>query len=211
MKFYYGSGSPFAWRVWLALEEKGVRYEHILLSFQAGDLKKPEYLAISPHGKVPALVDDDGTALYESQAILEYLEERYPEKPLLPRDPAGRAAVRIEEIEAFNYFQEAFSKLARQVFFTPAAERDEKSIADARANVRGILDALDARCAKRGKDFICGATFSRADCTWVPFVELAARAGVDLDPGQTPCLAAWRSRMRARPSYERTYPPHWKK
>jgi glutathione S-transferase len=154
MKFYYGSGSPFAWRVWLALEEKGLRYDHVLLSFQAGDLKKPEYLAISPHGKVPALVDDDGTALYESQAILEYLEERYPERPLLPGDPAGRARVRIEEIEAVNYFSEAFSKVARQLFFTPVAERDEKALADGREELRGLLALLDARAAKRGKDFL---------------------------------------------------------
>src|SRR4029079_540525 len=114
----------------------GLRYEHVLLSFQAGDLKKPEYMAISPHGKVPALVDDDGTALYESQAILEYLEERYPERPLLPRDPAGRAGVRIEEIECVTYFSEAFTKVARQLFFTPAAERDEKAIADGREGLR---------------------------------------------------------------------------
>jgi glutathione S-transferase len=102
IRFYYGSGSPFAWRVQLALEEKKLAYEPVLLSFQAGDLKKPDYLRISPHGKVPALVDD-GLALYESQAIVEYLEERYPERPLLPRDPAGRARVRIEELECVLY------------------------------------------------------------------------------------------------------------
>ena len=52
---------------------------------------------------------------------------------------------------------------------------------------------------------------SRADFTWLPFVEIAARAGADLERGATPWLVDWRSRMRARPSYERSYPPHWRK
>jgi glutathione S-transferase len=54
-----------------------------------------------------------------------------------------------------------------------------------------------------------GDSITRADTTWLPFVELAARGGVDLD-GATPALLAWRERMRARPSYERSYPPHWR-
>ena len=210
MKFFYGSGSPFAWRVQLALEEKKLAYEPVLLSFQAGDLKKPDYLKISPHGKVPALVDD-GLALYESQAIVEYLEERYPERPLLPRDPAARARARIEELECVLYFSETFRQLGRQVFFTPAEQRDEKAIGEARAAVRKEIEQLETRATGQRRDFIAGTELTRADLTWLPFIELAARAGVDLDAGKTPWLAAWRTRMRARPSYDRSYPPHWRK
>ena len=208
--FYYASGSPFAWRVQLGLEEKGLRYEPRLLSFQAGDLKKPEYLAINPHGKVPALVDGDLT-LYESQAILEYLDERYPAPSLLPAEAAARALLRVEELECILYFSEAFQKVARQVFFTPADQRDEKALAEARAQVRMLLAGLEARAAKRKGDFLMGAAFTRADVSWIPFVEIAARAGVDLDAATTPWLVAWRARMRARPSYDRSYPPHWRK
>jgi len=77
IRLYYASGSPFAWRVHLALEEKGLAYEPTLLSFQSGDLKTPEYLAINPHGKVPSITDG-ALSLYESQAIVEYLEDKYP-------------------------------------------------------------------------------------------------------------------------------------
>src|SRR5205823_8420249 len=98
IRFYYGSGSPFSWRVQLILEEKGLPYEPVLLSFAKGEHKSPEHLARSPHGKVPAL-EDDGVRLYESSAIVEYLEERYPTPPTLPADPAPRARVRIEELE----------------------------------------------------------------------------------------------------------------
>jgi glutathione S-transferase len=207
--FYYGSGSPFSWRVQLALEEKGLAYEPVLLSFEKGEHKAPEHLARSPHGKVPALADD-GVTLYESSAIVEYLEERYPRTPLLPPDPAARAAVRIEELECLLYFTERFFPLARHVFFTPPDKRDVAAIEAARAEVRRQLLDLEARAA-RGKGEYLVDELSRADLTWIPFVEIAARAGVELDRAVTPWLADWRSRMRARPSYERSYPPHWRK
>ena len=144
--FYFGSGSPFSWRVQMALEEKALPYEPHLLSFQAGDLRKPEYLAISPHAKVPAIVDGD-LRLYESQPILEYLDEQYPAKSLLPADPAVRALVRVEEMECVLYFMEAVRPLVRLAFFTPPDQRDEKALADARAEVAKQLATLDGRCA----------------------------------------------------------------
>lgn len=208
IRFYYGSGSPFAWRVQLVLEEKGLPYEPVLLSFSKGEHKTPEHLARSPHGKVPALVDD-GVSLYESTAIVEYLEERYGVPPLLPREPAARAAARIEEIEAVLYFNERFGVLARQVFFTPAPQRDAAVIDAAKTDIKASLRELEARAAKRGGAYVNG-DLSRADFTWIPFVEIAARAGVDLERAETPWLIDWRSRMRGRPSYERSYPPHWK-
>jgi glutathione S-transferase len=209
IRFWYGSGSPFSWRVQLVLEEKRLPYEPILLSFEKGEHKTQEHLARSPHGKVPALADD-GVGLYESSAIVEYLEERYPEPSLLPRDPASRARVRIEELECLLYFGERFIAVARQVFFTPPERRDPAAIEAARDEVRGRLGELEARAGKRGGEYVVGA-LSRADFTWLPFVEIAARAGADLDPGRMPWLVAWRSRMRARPSYDRSYPPHWRK
>src|SRR5207249_11915297 len=97
--FYYASGSPSSWRVQLALEEKGLAYEPVLLSFEKGEHKSPAHLARSPHGKVPAL-EDDGVSLYESSAIVEYLEERYPRTPLLPPDPPPAAAVPFGSLQA---------------------------------------------------------------------------------------------------------------
>lgn len=210
MQFYYGSGSPWAWRVQFALEEKQLPYEAKLMSFSAGDIKKPEYLAMNPHGKVPVLVDGD-TTLYESQAILEYLEEKYPKPPLLPADAGSRAAVRIEELECTTYMNEAFRGLAQIAFFTPEAERDPKTMKERKADVASELGKLDARFAARGGEFLMGDTLTRADTTWVPFVEIVGRAGVVLGEIPTPHLPAWLDRMRKRPSYHASYPPHWKK
>ena len=82
---YYGSGSPYAWRVQLALEHKALPYERKVLSFSAGDTRKPEFLALNPRHRVPVLVDGD-FVLYESNAIVEYLDEAYPATgaPLFP-------------------------------------------------------------------------------------------------------------------------------
>ena len=94
VKFYYASGSPYAWRVWLALERKGVPYHQKTLSFSDGDLKTPEYEALNPRRRVPVLVDDD-FVLTESGAIVEYLEDRWPNGPsLFAHEPRRRAIQR---------------------------------------------------------------------------------------------------------------------
>jgi glutathione S-transferase len=210
IRFYYASGSPFSWRVQLVLEEKGLPYEPVLLSFDKGDVKSPEHLARSPHGKVPAL-SDDGVTLYESTAIVEYLEERYPTAALLPADPVARAFLRVEELECVDYLATAFRAVARQAFFTPPEQRDAAALESATGEVRHEIERLEERAAGRHGTFILGDTLTRADLTWLPFIELAARAGVPLEAARTPWLVAWRERMRARPSYDRSYPPHWRK
>lgn len=209
MHFYWGSGSPFAWRVHLCLEEKGLAYESHLLSFSKGEHRTAEHVARHPHGKVPALEDGD-LVLYESSAIVEYLEDRYPSPALVPFDPAGRARVRIEELECTTYGGAAMLALARLKFFVPPERRDEAAVAATADDVGGQLRRLEARAAARGGPFVMGTSLTRADLTWLPFIELAGRAGASLDPAATPWLAAWRDRLRARPSYERTYPPHWR-
>jgi len=210
IRFYYGPGSPFSWRVQLVLEEKKLPYEAVLLSFSKGEHKSAEHLARSPHGKVPALTDD-GLTLYESSAIVEYLEERYPKPSVMPADPAARALVRIEELECLLYLAETFRAVARQAFFTPPEQRDAAALDAARADVRSQLERLEARAAGRRARYIVGDEPSRADFTWLPFVEIAGRAGADVDRARTPWLIDWRETMRARPSYERSYPPHWRK
>jgi glutathione S-transferase len=91
---YYGSGSPYAWRVWLALEHKGIPYHLKTVSFDAGDLKTAEFGALNPRRRVPVLVDDD-FVLTESAVIVEYIEDRWPsDAPLFARDPRQRAIQR---------------------------------------------------------------------------------------------------------------------
>ncbi|HEY1928061.1 MAG TPA: maleylacetoacetate isomerase [Caulobacteraceae bacterium] len=94
LTFYGFWRSMASYRVRVALALKGLSAREIPLDVLAGDQFKPEYLAINPEGAVPALVEGDQPALTQSMAILEYLEERWPDPPLLPRDPRARARVR---------------------------------------------------------------------------------------------------------------------
>src|SRR5438552_3607985 len=77
LAFYYASGSPYAWRVWLALEHKGIPYERKTLSFDAGDLKTPEFAALNPRRKVPVIVDE-GFTLYPYVALVLRMGKRKP-------------------------------------------------------------------------------------------------------------------------------------
>jgi maleylacetoacetate isomerase len=94
MKLYGFWRSIATFRVRIALNLKGVAVEDISVHLLKGEQLKPEFLAVNPQGALPALVLDDGTTLVESLAIIEYLDETYPNPPLLPKDAKGRARVR---------------------------------------------------------------------------------------------------------------------
>jgi glutathione S-transferase len=211
LTFYFGSGSPFAWKVWLALEHKGIDYTAKRLSFDKDETQSPEFLKINPRGKVPAIVDD-GFALYESSAICEYLEEKYPQKPLLPKDVKGRATVRRLIGEADDSLYKAGSDLMSKVLFTPAAERDPKQIDEARAKVREELRYWQEYL--KG-DFFAGA-LGLADFVIYPYMRMPVRVeervpGQGLKREDLPAnLAVWMKRVEGLPYFERTIPPHWK-
>lgn len=94
MKYYGFWRSLAACRVRIALALKGVKAEEISVNLMQGEQLKPEYRAVNAQAVVPALVLDDGSTLFESMAIIEYLDETHPKPPLLPKDAKGRARAR---------------------------------------------------------------------------------------------------------------------
>jgi len=209
---YYGSGSPYAWRAQFALEHKALPYELKVLSFSAGDTRKPEFLALNPRHQVPVLVDGD-FVLYESNAIVEYLDEAYPATgaSLFPGDVRIRALVRRIVLEVDNYFDPAVDPVIRQAFFVKPEERDPDKIATGRQAVADEF-ALFSK-AMRG-EFLAGP-LSAADFAFYPLVAFAKRCELKLpdlgfDSLITPELAAWKKRIEALPFFDRTIPPHWK-
>jgi glutathione S-transferase len=210
--FYYGSGSPYAWRVWLALEHKQVPYELKIMSFSAGDLRKPEYATINPRHKVPAIVDD-GFALYESAAIVEYLDERHAQGPaLFPGDVRERALVRRMVREADQYFAEAMEKIVDQVLFTSQDKWDLAAIDAARGKLGEELGLWERLI--RG-DYLAGDAVSAADFTLYPLLALTLRiqrkkADLDVPALIGPRTGAWMKRVEALPYFRNTWPPHWK-
>ena len=210
LTFYYGSGSPYAWRVWLALEHKRIPYELKMLSFSAGDLRKPEFSAVNPRQKVPAIVDD-GFALYESVAIVEYLDERYAGAKLFPGDIRRRALVRRLVQEADQYYALAMEKLVDQILFTPQEKWNADEIAEGK---RGVTQELVRWETLVQGDYLAGE-LSAADYTMYPLVALSLRMdkkspGLDLRSGIGPNVSAWMKRIEALLYFQKTWPPHWK-
>jgi glutathione S-transferase len=209
---YYGSGSPFAWRVQLALEHKALPYERHVLSFAAGDTRKPEFLALNPRHRVPVLIDGD-FVLYESNAIVEYLDEAYPATgaPLFPGDVRTRALARRLILEVDNYFDEAVEPVIDYAFYARPEERDRSKLDAGREGV--IAEYTLFTKAMRG-DFLVGP-LSAADFALYPLVAFMKRCEVKLpdlasDTWLTPELRAWKARMEALPYLAKTWPPHWK-
>src|ERR1019366_8574015 len=93
MKLYNYFRSSASYRVRIVASLKGLSYEYVSINLTSGESRTPAYEALNPQGRVPAL-EDNGRMLTQSLAICEYLEETYPNPPLLPSDPAGRARVR---------------------------------------------------------------------------------------------------------------------
>ena len=210
MKFYYGSGSPFSWYVWLVLEHKQLPYEFNLLSLQSGELKKPEFLAINPHGKVPVLIDGD-LILWEASTIVEYLEERYPEHPVLPSDIKDRAIARRLSAEAYNYLYPVLRQLLNLTLFRPDGDGDPAEIVVA---IRELGRELAYFEDILNSDYFLGQ-ISVADFTLYPLLALFRRfheKRPQLGAGALmwPKLNALMLRVEQLPYFAKTIPPHWK-
>ncbi|QLH49367.1 MAG: glutathione S-transferase family protein [Candidatus Accumulibacter cognatus] len=211
LTLYSMSGSPYAWRVALALEHKGIPYTVRVLSLDAGDFKDPAFAALNPRRRVPVIVDGE-FVLYESAAIVEYLDEAYPDMPrLFAPQVRERALQRRLVREADQYVGNAVETLVETVLFTAAEQRSIERIGSGWAALRTELGRWEAVIAGQ---HLAGA-LSAADFTLYPLLALARRIerrvpeAVGADP-IGPQLAAWMERMHALPIVQRTWPPHWK-
>lgn len=209
--FYYGSGSPYAWRVWFALEYKALAYDLTAISFSEGDHKKPEFLKLNPRQRVPVIVDG-GFALCESAAIVEYLDEQYSSgEKLFPGNPKQRAAIRRVIREADIYVVETMDPLVDLVLFTKRENWNQEAISAARENFGREMEKWEAVFAG---DYLAGG-LSAADFTLYPMLALCLRIDIrkpDLNVASLlgPKLKAWMKRIEVLPYFEKTIPPHWK-
>ena len=201
MRLYWHPFSLFPRRVRITLHEKQVPYEDVIVDLPGGALRTPEFRRLNPFGQVPVL-EDDGLVLYESLAILEYLEERHPTPALLPAGVGARATARQWMCAAGDYLIGPFHRWLAQ-FFTPEAAWDRADQARAKDEIAGHLDVLEA--ALDGRDHLAGS-FSLADVCYAPFAcELeTARLGALLTA--RPRVRAWIERLNARPSIRVTRP-----
>jgi len=213
LTFYYGSGSPYAWRVWLALEHKQIVYALTTLSFSSGDLRKPEYLAINPRQRVPAIVDD-GFSLYESAAVVEYLDERYPDDPkLFPGDLRQRATIRRMVQEVDQYYVLAMERIVEQILFTAQDKWDGEEINAARKLLVQEIERWEEGVGRT--EYLAAAGPTAADFALYPLIALTLRMekkkpDLGIRSAIGPRLNAWMTRVEALPYFKKTWPPHWK-
>jgi glutathione S-transferase len=202
MKLYSGPLSVFARKAEIALGEKGLLFDRMMVPFTQADgyqPKHPDVLAANPKGQIPVLVDGDLT-LFDSTLILEYLEDAYPTPPLYPKGAKARARCRLIELSA----DEILLPLVRSLMFRtvpadPDPARQAERVAEGERAEAAILDyyaGLETRLA--GQDYFCG-DFSVADIAMFMTVLFVLRLrGPRL--AAFPALAAWYARIGARPS-----------
>jgi glutathione S-transferase len=211
LTLYYSSGSPYAWRVWLALEHKRIAYELKNMSYDAGDFKSPTFRALNPRQRVPVIVDN-GFALYESAAIVEYLEEKQPGDPrLFSNEVRERAVQRRMVREADQYFATALEHLVEAVLFTPKESWSDERIAKAYGDLKQELAVWETMISG---EYLAGS-LSAADFTLFPEIALVQRIAKRTPDLVTsdftgPKIGAWMVRMQALPVIQKTWPPHWR-
>lgn len=209
IKFYYGSDSPFSWSIWLTLEHKCIPYELKVISLQSGNLKKPDYLAINPHGKVPALINGDFT-LWESSVIIEYLDEKYRDYPLLPADLNEKSVARRIAAEVYSYLYPALRQLLELTLFRTDGSADAADIEQSLNKLSRDLAYFEKLL--EGNYFV--GTLSVADFTLYPLLALLKRLHIKQPQHGTealigPNLSMFMQRIEQLPYFSKTVPPHW--
>ncbi|HWK74684.1 MAG TPA: glutathione S-transferase family protein [Povalibacter sp.] len=217
LELWWGSGSPYSWRALLALEYKKLPYVSHLVHFAKQEHKSPQMLEMNPRGRVPVLKDGDYVC-FESLAILQYLDRKYPDRPLLGRTPEEAGTIMRVICEYQAYAEEHIMKVIRAILF-PNAEGHSDEIVRAMVLIASEARTIENRLSR--SSWLVGEDFSAADVVIFPGIQALLRA-LDrreaqelrsrLLPLETnyPAIAAWIARIETLPGYERTYPPHWR-
>jgi maleylpyruvate isomerase len=203
MKLYSYWRSSSAYRVRIALELKGLRVEQVTLALLEHKQDAPEYAALNPMQQVPTLVLDDGTALTQSLAIIEYLDEAHPRPPLLPSNLVARGRARAMAHLIASGIQPLQNLSLLRYLEHDLGVQEPKRLA-IRANVRGLV-ALEALAEMApASPFLGGAQPGLADVCLVPQIYSARRFGVDLS--QFPRLSAAHGACEALDAFARAHP-----
>ena len=216
LELWWGSGSPYSWRALLALEHKRLPYVSHLLQFSKQEHRSPEMMKMNPRGRVPVLKDGD-YVVFESLAILRYLERKYPEIPIFGTSAEEEGTITRVICEYQSYAEDHIAKLVYAILFQ-GVEGHMEEIERALNFVITEARTIETRLAT--SSWLVGEAFSAADIVVFPNIKqllrvLERREAEDLRPRlqpletNFPAIDAWIKRIEALPGYERTYPPHW--
>lgn len=196
IKLYDFKSSPNCQRVKVVLAEKNLSYEIVPIDLRMQEQKTPDFLKLNPYGKVPVLTDD-GTVLYESCIINEYLDEKYPTPPLMPADLGKRAKVRILIDYGLAHLDGPYQKL-RIELMKDQKEQNQQVVDSAKGDLRKLLQRLENEIGDQ--PYLCG-DFSLVDAALIPrFIRLEG-FGV-LPDSSLPRLGKYLPMMKERPSVQ---------
>ena len=228
IEFYDNNMSVCAQKVRLVLAAKGLEYRRVHLNLRAGDQFKPEYRRLNPKAVVPTLVDD-GTPIIESTVIIAYIDDAYPEPPLAPDDPIGRAHMRrwmmlpdasLHDACGITSFSLAFrQQLAHmppdafdafcEKIPDPKRRQHIRSVVQQGLDAPGVAEALSTYAKSLGamldplqsSPWLVGDRWTLADATMLPYVLRARHLGLDWMWREDPLLDDWFDRCTRRPEY----------
>lgn len=198
---YWRSGTSYRTRI--ALNLKGLAYEQVDVDLRAGAQRSPAFLALNPQGLVPAL-EVDGLVLTQSPAILEWIEERWPEPRLLPSDLAARAEVRaLVALVACDIHPLNNMRVLKAIRHDLGADEPAVAAWTARWITAGF-DALERLIERRGSGWAFGDRPTLADCCLIPQIYSARRFEVDLTA--YPRITAVEARAAEHPAFAAAHP-----
>ena len=199
LTLYFHPRSSYSRRVRIALIEKKIAYEEAVLEMAKGEHKAPEYLALNPYGRVPTITED-GLVLYESTAILNYLEATRPTPPLVPADPKGRALVDMHMKLCDIQLGRWTSVVVFPRRFVPKEKWDVPAMDAAMVEINKHIAALETQLT--GKQYLVGEQFTLADICYLTLLYFLPV--MEITP--PPAVAAWLDRLLTRPSALATQP-----
>ena len=201
MHLYEHPLSSYAQKVKIALREKGVAFTVETPAGLGSGGAGGRFADASPRNEVPALVDGDAR-VFDSTIILEYLEDKLPSPPLLPRAPAARAEARMIEDVCDTLYEAINWGIGEIRFFRRAeGEQAEQMLAAAARQTAEIQAWLAGKLGDR--PWFGGDAFGWADLSVAPYLNRSFYYGLGTPPGST--LARWRERLRERPSVAATF------
>ncbi len=193
----YGTARSRSGRTLWALEELGLKYEHLPLGF-TGETKKPEYLKINPNGHVPA-IDDGGTIVWESMAINLYLAEKYGKGGLWPSTVEQHAACYQWSFFGMTEIEPLLMTVFTNRLLLPQEQRNESAAVAAAEGLKKPFKVLDNQLHDR--EYLLGKEFTIADLNVASVSSLAGFLGLDFSA--TPAAQKWLQTCMARPANQK--------
>ena len=172
IELYWGSGSAYCWRVMLALEHKNLRYTSHQLKFDQQEHKAPQLLAMNPRGQLPVLRDGD-YVVFESVAILYYLERKYPEPPIFGFSPEEAGVIMRVICEYQAYAEPSLMQIVQEMLYVREPLLNDGTH-EAMQRVASEARTIERRLAQ--SDWVVGEHFSATDMVIYPDIRLLLRA-----------------------------------